>query len=120
MSDCAQAQFSVQAALPAASSKKSTPEHSAPLVRSPENQRDGGAQPIPALGFGLQTLVADSCEGVILRFPPALRGLPLRLEPTAALQAVESRVERALPNLQGLIRGALNPLHNPIAVNGTQ
>jgi hypothetical protein len=64
-----------------------------------EDERDGGGEALPRVGLDGELLPAGAGELVELRLAVVVGRAPVRLDPTAALEAVERRVERALRDL---------------------
>jgi hypothetical protein len=61
-----------------------------------ERARDGGCQPIPAIGLFSQTLAAGGGELVKLGAAIVLRCAPTRLEQSLTDEAKQAGIERAL------------------------
>src|SRR5262245_11422578 len=75
-----------------------------------EQQVDGGRQRPPRIGLLLELLPSFSRQLVVLRAAVVVREIPLRLDPTAPLEAVQRRIQRSLIDLQRVFRDLLDPL----------
>src|SRR6187549_3405176 len=65
-----------------------------------EDERDGGGQLVPGVGFGGELFPAGAREVVVLRLPVVVRRAPLGLDEATTLEAVQCRIERTLWDLQ--------------------
>jgi len=82
----------------------------------PKNERHRGGQLRPHRLFALKLLPAGSGELVVLRSTIVVRRSPTGLHPTAALEAMQRWIERALRNLKRFTRDLLNALGDRPAV----
>ncbi len=72
---------------------------------------------LPFRLFRIQLLPSSRGKPVVLELPiPALWNFPLRVHPPFALKPVERRIERAMFNLQEIIRRPLNMLGDLMTV----
>src|SRR5260370_19193823 len=72
---------------------------------------------LPFRLFRIQLLPSSGGKPVILELPiPALWHFPLRVHPPFPLKPVERRIERAMFNLQEIIRRTLNMLGDLVTV----
>src|SRR4029453_7357800 len=83
-----------------------------------QDQRDGVTQALPAGGFGFELAAPLAREAVELGFAAAFGGLPFGLQPAAVLQAVQRRIERALSDLERVLRDLLEALDEGVSVDG--
>jgi hypothetical protein len=61
------------------------------------------------------SLARDAIE---FGFTAAFGGLPISFQPAATLQAVQRRIERALPDLERVLRDLLEALDKGVSVDG--
>src|SRR5262245_15262793 len=66
-----------------------------------EDLRDCSSQPAPRAGLRLEPRAAFLRQLVVLGAAVVVGGAPLRLDPAAALEAMERRVQRALLDVEG-------------------
>src|SRR5262249_5081230 len=81
-----------------------------------DDARDGGGQAAPRLFLGAELVPAARGQLVVLRAAIVLRGAPAGLDPAAALEAMQRRVQRPLLNAQRLARALLDALGDGPAV----
>ena len=77
---------------------------------------DGGGHAFPLAGFHRQLPASGRREPVVLGPPAQLRDGPLGFDPALVLEAMERRVERALIDLQDVLRDLLDALRDRPAV----
>src|SRR5712692_2514112 len=80
---------------------------------------NGADQPIEFLPFGCELPAARRRERVKARAAVVLRGAPLPLHPSIEEQPLERRVQRALADLQHLVRRGPDVLGDAVAVHRT-
>src|SRR6266566_3223199 len=85
------------------------------LCRS-QHQRDRLRQALPICPFALQLPASRPRQLVEFGVAARFGGFPFGLEPSARLETVESRIERALLDLKNVLRDLLQPLRNGVAV----
>src|SRR5580692_2126767 len=88
----------------------------------PHNARHSPGEFLPLRLLRDELLLARRSEAVVLEFAlQILAGwLPFGCNPAFALQPVESRVERAVLDLQQVFRGSLDVLGNLVAMSGPE
>ena len=69
-----------------------------------DERRDGGRQPLPVGGFAFELAAARAGQRVELRSPIVLALLPLGGDPAVLLELVQRRIERAVADLQHVVR----------------
>src|SRR5262245_48348884 len=92
------------------------PDTALPDYPRAEDQGNPLRQPFPVGAFILKLPAPCARQTIELRVASCLRGFPLRLQPSASLEAVKSRIERSLLDLQDIFRDLLQPLRNGVAV----
>jgi len=75
----------------------------------------GGCEFSPGALFGFQLLLAGTRELVKFGASVVFRSSPVRLDPAATLQSVQSRIQRALLNFQNVARDLAQPCCGPSA-----
>ena len=81
---------------------------------------DGSCQPLPLAFFGFELLAPGFREFVVFRAAVVIGGAPAGLDPAAAFEAMQRRIQRALLNLQNLARDLMEALGNAPAVLGAE
>ena len=79
---------------------------------------DGCAELTPGTRFGPQLFSAGGGERVVSRPPIVLGDSPTGLDPSPALESVQSRVQRALLDLKNIARDLLNAFGDGPAMLG--
>src|ERR1700738_2486286 len=77
---------------------------------------DGGGELAPGALFAFELLAAGAGQLVILCAAIIFRGAPTGFDPSAALAAMQCGIERALLDLQYVLRDLLDALGNGPAV----
>src|SRR4051812_48571858 len=90
------------------------------LRRGPQDPVDGAHQLVPAIGLRLELAAALWRQAVIARAPVVFGGTPERRDPAAVLEAVESRIERAVLDLKNIFRTMLDGVGDGVAVRGAE
>src|SRR3954467_8068675 len=75
-----------------------------------EDRADRARERAPGRGRGLQLLAAGARQLVVLGIAVVVRRGPPRLDPAAALEAMQRRVERSLLNLDDARGDLVEPL----------
>src|SRR5262245_39811882 len=87
--------------------------------RGRQDFRDRLRERRPRGRLGAELLPSLRGDAVILRAAVVLRDAPLTLDPTPSLEPVQSRVERALLDLQYVVGRLLQPPRDGITVHRT-
>src|SRR5215471_13289725 len=90
------------------------------LLRGSENAGDGGGHAQPGCLLVVELAAAQRGQLVELRLPPGFRRRPLRSEPSALLETMEGRIERALLDLQHVAGDLLEPLGDGVAMDRSE
>src|SRR4051812_19430466 len=90
------------------------------LLRGPQHLAHGGGQFLPRFLLNLKLAASALRELVKLCFTIIFGSAPLRIDPSAALQAVQRGIERALLNAQQVAGHLLNALRYSPAVERLQ
>jgi hypothetical protein len=77
-----------------------------------DHLRDGGCQLAPRCDIGLELCAPAPGQRVILRATVIGGRAPFRLDPTATLEPMKSRVDRALPNMKRRARDLVKSFGN--------
>src|SRR4051812_24544660 len=86
------------------------------LLDRAQHEANRRRQPVPVGALAFELPPAATRQVVELGVAPGLARLPLGLQPPARLEAMERRVQRALLNLQHVLRHLLQALGDGVAV----
>ena len=94
--------------------------HHGLLALAVEDERHRVDEPAPRLLLVFELLPAGPGDGVDLGLPSLVGIEPRRLQPAALLEAMQRRVERALPHQEGILRDLLDALRDAVAVRSAR
>src|SRR5438105_11365201 len=86
-------------------------------LRHSQYERDRGRQALPILRFGLKAFATGARELVVLCAAIVVGRAPRGTDPSAALEPVQCRVQRALWDLKRCARDLVDALGNPPTVH---
>jgi len=85
-----------------------------------ENAVDGANEFVPTTGLAGELLAADGGEAIEAGFAIVFGGAPLGADPTAVLEAVEGRVQRAMFNLEDFVGAVFDDMGDGMAMSRTE